>query len=73
MLTPEVTSLPIGTLSAAPGVFSTIAIEAGEEANGGTAREMLATSSSATGLTLAVGGGFTDEIGQRFALPLVSP
>ena len=73
MLTPEVTSLPIGTLSAAPGVFSTIAIEAGEEANGGTAREMLATSSSATGLTLAVGGGFTDENGQRFALPLVSP
>ena len=67
------TSLPIGTLSAAPGVFTTIAIEAGEEASGDTARELLATSSSATGLTLAVGGGFTDQNGQPFTLPLASP
>ena len=42
-LTPEVTSLPIGTLSAAPGLFTAIAIEAGEGPAGDTERELLAT------------------------------
>lgn len=72
-LTPEVTGLPIGTLSAAPGIFTAIAIEAGEGPGGDTARELLATSSSATGLTLDVSGGFTDHNGDPFTLSLASP
>ena len=42
-ITPEVTNLPIGVLAAAPGLFSTISIEAGEGTAGDTARELLAT------------------------------
>jgi hypothetical protein len=72
-LTPEVTSLPIGTLSAAPGLFAAVAIEAGEAPAGETARELLASSSKATGLTLAVAGGFTDQDGHPFMLSLASP
>ena len=72
-LTPEVTSLPIGTLSAVPGLFAAIAIEAGEGPGGKTARELVASSSNATGLTLAVAGGFTDQNGHPFRLSLASP
>jgi hypothetical protein len=72
-LTPEVTSLPIGTLSAAPGLFTAIAIEAGEGPGGDPARQLVATSSRATGLTLAVAGGFTDQNGDPSALSLASP
>lgn len=72
-LTPEVTSLPIGTVSAAPGIFNGIAVEAGEGPGGGSARAMLATSSSTTGLTLAVAGGFIDQNGRPFRLSLASP
>jgi hypothetical protein len=72
-LTPEVTNLGIGRLAAAPGLFSTIGIEAGEGPAGDTARELLAASSSAIGLTLAVAGGITDLDGQPFSLALASP
>src|ERR1700722_14721695 len=72
-LTPEVTSLPIGTLSAVPGLFTAMAIEAGEGPGGETARELVASSSNATGLTLAVAGGFTDQNGHPFRLSLASP
>jgi hypothetical protein len=72
-LSPQVTSLPVGTLSTAPGVFTAIAIEAGEGPGGDIARELLATSSSATGMTLAVAGGFTDQNGHPFRLALASP
>jgi hypothetical protein len=72
-LTPEVTSIPIGNLSAATGLFTSLAIEAGEGTAGDTARELLATSTSAAGLTLAVNGGFTDLNGNPFSLALASP
>jgi hypothetical protein len=72
-LSPQVLSLPIGTLSSAPGVFNAIAIEAGEGPGGAAARELLATSSSTTGSTLAVAGGFTDQNGHPFRLSLASP
>ena len=72
-LSPQVTGLPVGTLSTAPGVFTAIAIEAGEGPGGDTARELLATSSSTTGSTLAVAGGFTDQNGHPFMLSLASP
>jgi hypothetical protein len=72
-LSPQVTSLPVGTLSSAPGVFNAIAIETGEGPGGDAARELLATSSSATGSTLAVAGGFTDQNGHPFRLSLASP
>ncbi len=72
-LTPAVTNLPIGTLSAAPGVFTAIAVEAGEGPGGDTGRELLARSSSTTGLTLTVAGGFTDQDGHPFRLSLASP
>jgi hypothetical protein len=72
-LAPQVTSLPIGTLTSAPGVFSAIAIEAGEGPGGDIARELLATSSSTTGSRLAVAGGFTDQNGHPFRLSLASP
>ena len=72
-LTPAVTNLPIGNLTAAPGLFNTISIEAGEGPAGDTARELLAASSSASGLTLAVAGGMTDQDAHPFALALASP
>ena len=72
-LEPEVANLPVGTLSCGPGVFNAIAIEAGEGPGGDTARELLATSSSTTGTTLAVAGGFTDQNGHPFRLALASP
>ncbi len=69
----QLTDLPIGKLTAAPGLFTNILIEAGEGPAGDTARELLATSSSATGLALAVAGGFTDLNGNPFTLALASP
>jgi len=72
-LTPEVTALGIGDLTAAPGVFSTIEIEAGEGPTGDTARELLALSSNTGGIALAVAGGITDLDGKPFSLALASP
>lgn len=72
-LTPAVTSLPIGNLTASPGLFDNLSIEAGEGPAGDIARELLATSSSTTGLTLAVAGGFADLNGTAFSLALASP
>ena len=72
-LTPQVTDVGIGKLNAAPGLFNKIEIEAGEGSTGDVARELLATSSSATGLSLAVAGGITDLDGHPFALALASP
>lgn len=73
-LTPAVTSLPIGSLKTEPGLFDTIMTETGEgKTGGGAARELLATSSSAIGLSLAVRGGFSDENGNPFSLALASP
>ncbi len=69
----EVTSLPIGTLTAAPGLFTSVEIEAGEGVAGDISRELLATSASPSGLTLAVAGGMTDLDGNPFALTLASP
>ncbi len=72
-ITPAVTTLPIGTLSVAPGVFTSIALETGEGAAGDTARELLATSSNTSGTALAVAGGITDPNGQPSSLALASP
>jgi hypothetical protein len=69
----EVTSLPIGKLTSATGLFTRIEIEAGEGAAGDTARELLALSSSPDGLTLAMAGGMTDLDGNPFSLTLASP
>jgi hypothetical protein len=68
-----VTNLPIGQLAAAPGLFNSVAIEAGEGTVGDTARELLATSASTSGLTLALAGGMTDQNGKPFVLGLASP
>ena len=67
------TTLPIGTLTVAAGLFTSIEIEAGEGPAGDTARELLATSANPNGLTLEVAGGITDQDGKPFALNLVSP
>jgi hypothetical protein len=72
-LAPSPTSLAIGDLSAEAGLFTSIAVEAGEGTAGDTARELLATSSSSTGLTLDVNGGFTDRDGNPFSLGLAVP
>jgi hypothetical protein len=72
-LTPTVTSLPIGNMAVAPGLFTAISIEAGEGIAGDTARELLASSPSVTGLTLAVAGDSTDLDGNPLSLSLASP
>ena len=72
-LAPAVTSLPIGNLTAAAGLFGRIDIEAGEGPAGDTARELLASSSRTDGLALAVAGGITDLDGNPFSLALASP
>jgi hypothetical protein len=69
----EITSLPIGKLTAAAGLFSRIDIEAGEGAAGDMSHELLASSSSVGGLTLAVAGGLTDLEGNSFSLRLATP
>jgi hypothetical protein len=72
-LAPAVTNLPIGNLTAAAGLFRRIDIEAGEGPAGDTARELLASSSRADGLTLTVAGGITDLDGNPFSLALAAP
>jgi hypothetical protein len=72
-LGPAVTSLPIGTLTAAAGLFNRIDIEAGEGPAGDMARELLASSTRADGLALAVAGGITDLDGRSSSLALASP
>jgi hypothetical protein len=72
-LTLEGTSLPIGNLTAAPGLFTSLEIEAGEGAAGDTSRELLASTSSVDGLTLTVAGGLTDLNGHPFSLVLSAP
>jgi hypothetical protein len=72
-LTPAVPDLGIGRLTAARGLFSRIEIEAGEGVKGDTARELLATSSSAAGLSLALAGGISDLDGHSFSLALAAP
>lgn len=72
-LAPQPTALPIGTLAAADGLFDRIEIEAGEGATGDSARELIAVSSRADGLTLGVAGGITDLDGNPFALALANP
>jgi len=72
-LAPAVTSLPIGNLTAAAGLFSRIDIEAGEGPAGDTARELLASSTRADGLALSVAGGITDLDGNPFSAALASP
>lgn len=67
------TTLPIGELSASPGLFQTIEIEAGEDVTGIASRQLLATSSSDSGLTLAVAGDLKDLDGKPFALTLSRP
>ena len=72
-VTLAVTVSPIGTLAPALGLFDSISIEAGEGAAGDIARELVATSVRADGLTLAVSGGPKDLDGNPFSLPLASP
>ena len=72
-VTLAVTVSPIGTLAPALGLFDSISVEAGEGATGDTARELVATSAKADGLTLAVSGGPRDLDGNPFSLPLASP
>jgi hypothetical protein len=72
-LKPSVTALPIGNLTVADGLFGRIDIEAGEGAAGDAARELMASSTRADGLALAVAGGITNLNGNPFSLPLVLP
>lgn len=73
-LKPVVTSLPIGKLTVADGLFTRMDIEAGEGLAGDKARELIASSlPTHHGLTLAVAGSVTGLDGQAFTLSLVSP
>jgi hypothetical protein len=72
-LKPSVTSLPIGDLTAADGLFNRIDIEAGEGIAGDTARELMATSNRADGLQFSVAGGITDLDANPLVLHLVLP
>jgi hypothetical protein len=69
----EVTNIPIGNLTAAAGLFTSIEIEAGEGVAGDISRELLASSTSPNGLTLAVAGGLTGLDGKPFVLTFASP
>ena len=72
-LKPSVLALPIGTLSAADGLFDRVDIEAGEGPANDVARVLVASSGSTDGLSLAVSGGITDLDGKPLALPLTFP
>ncbi|MBB5502182.1 hypothetical protein [Paraburkholderia sp. MM5384-R2] len=72
-LTPAPSALPIGTLTAADGLFNSLEIEAGEGATGDVARELLALSPRVDGLKLSVAGGITDLDNHPFTLQLVAP
>ena len=72
-LKPSVQALPIGTLTAATGLFDRIDIEAGEGLANDVARVLVARSSRADGLSLAVDGGITDFDGKPLSLPLTFP
>jgi hypothetical protein len=72
-LPPEVANLGIGQLAARAGLYATIDVEVGEGPTGDVARELLATSASATGLALSVAGDISDLDGHPFVLTLASP
>src|SRR5579859_1067661 len=69
-LKPSVLALPIGTLTAADGLFDRIDVEAGEGPANDVARVLVASSSRTDGLSLTVGGGITDLDGKPLSLPL---